>query len=269
MVDMSNMTSGERGAHFRQQNPLWDQITNILSPRDRNAFFGANQGAPSTLYLDRIMGQKTGTAGLQQQFSTSDYINSLNKAMARAQSPTDRNRLQQAINLVMSHQVATAPKPAEPTPAPKPAPKPKPAPPVRPAAPEKPAAPAIDTAMLDRLEERIMGDNLSRRTGSMQEAQNLRGVFHSTPASEQQRRLTESHRDQFQAGKMSLMADQQSREMQRLQQMQQMLGQSQQQATAQYTGQHANYLNQMNQHQQQQQSWQQLAQPTYQKWGWT
>jgi len=121
-----------------------------------------------------------------------------------------------------------------------------------------PPAPVLDTALLDRLEEKIMGESLARRTNSLRESQNQRGVFHSSPASEQDRRVRENARDQYQAGQMSLMADQSSMEMRRLQQMQNMLGQQTNQANQQYKGAYDKYTNDYGNWQNQQNSYSQL-----------
>lgn len=147
-----------------------------------------------------------------------------------------------------------------PPPPPKKQADPEPSAPVnQPVSQQAPPLPQLDMAILDRLEEKIMGQQLGRATGSLREAQNLRGVFHSTPAGEAERRVTESHRDRVQAGEMSLLADQQSNEMRRLSQMQTALGQQVQSATDKYNSAYSNYANQYNNWASQQQNWGQAA----------
>lgn len=123
----------------------------------------------------------------------------------------------------------------------------------------KPPTSFLDTALLERLEEKIMGDQLTRNTNALRERQNMAGVFHSTPASQNEQRLADTARDQFQAAQMSLMADESSREMTRLQQMQNMLQQSVSNANQQYKSQYNNYLNQNAQYNQQQKAYGKLA----------
>ena len=153
--------------------------------------------------------------------------------------------------------------PKQEAPAPPPPAPPPPAQPAQPSAPPvqqvKPPTNTLDTALLERLEEKIMGDKLSRSSNALRERQNLMGVFHSTPASQNEQRLADSARDEFQAGQMSLMADDSSREMRRLQQMQNTLSQSVSNANQQYKSQYNNYLNQNAQYNQQQDAYGKLA----------
>ena len=126
----------------------------------------------------------------------------------------------------------------------------------------------LDTAILDRLEEMIMGENLTRKTNALRESQNIHGVFHSTPASESERRVVEDARRNYQQGLMSLFSDAQNRNIQNLGQMQNVISQAQGQAQDQYNTEYQNYLNQLEKYNKQQDTWAALAQPTMENWGW-
>ena len=125
----------------------------------------------------------------------------------------------------------------------------------------------LDNDLLARLEERLMGESLSRDTERLREQQNLRGILHSTPAAKAEQRLADSARDRYRDAALALASDARNRQMQAMGQSQGLLGLGQQQANMQYQSEYQNYLDELKQQQAQQETLGRIAQPFFERIG--
>lgn len=118
---------------------------------------------------------------------------------------------------------------------------------------------ALDTAILERLKEEILGTGLERDTNALREWQNQRGVIHSDAASEQEQRLADDARNEYNAAEMSLYADEQQRNLLDLSSSANLLQSSINTATNQYQSAYSQYLTQLANYQNNQSSWSELG----------